>query len=245
MMKRMMGLVLGFIIIFTGCSTNNIEKENLTKEIATLKEEVATLNEECQRLQEELDTLKRSQTIDNQNKEGQSSSVYSNDGIEVTEKDSNELSINKGIYSNSYNDTTVEYTLKKYGYQKTYTYGDKKNNWDNTTDGKFAILEVYLDNIGKEEYNMSIPKLSVIDTKGRRYRCVDAYDKEKKGVGIFAIKPGFNSTIYAIFEMASDAEVNKFIINDEEERSGLDKIKGLVIKIDVDKLENKEFEFIS
>ncbi|NLP34860.1 MAG: hypothetical protein GX359_06645 [Clostridiales bacterium] len=74
----------------------------------------------------------------------------------------------------------------------------------------------------------------VIDTKGREYECDIVFNTEKEYPGNWYIRPGFNATAYFIFEVPSDFEIDKFVYA---------KYNDSIIKVDLNALEESEFDF--
>lgn len=211
-MKRLITLILLSIFILSGCSQGDGNEVKLQEEISVLKVE-------NQKLKEEINALK------------------GNNDVEVLVEESEELSVNGGIYSvnNVEKDETIEYALKKYGYLETYS--------DKVTDGVFLILEIDVENIGKEQVDLS-NSFIVVDNNDREYKSVSMYNKEKENItGLvkeLELKPGFSNTYYAIFEVTSNFEADKFIFHNYwYDKSGTE---GAVIKLDLNKLEERKFD---
>lgn len=157
------------------------------------------------------------------------------------------LSINEGVYSYEKNqeDIVIDYSINKYGFQEVIKdHGYEKTGLVRTTDGKFLILEVSQDNVGEEEDRI-VTNFLVLDKEDNEYRCVALYNDQDKRVSntldsIRKLKPGFNSTLYAIFEVPSDFEIDKFIFDMSwKEKDG----KGQVIEVDIDQLEEYKSQF--
>lgn len=210
-MKRLIVLILLSIFILSGCSQGDGNEVKLQEEISVLKAE-------NQRLKEENNALKV------------------NNGVEVLAEETSELSINEGIYSiKQYDkDVTIEYFVKGYGFQETIDsdVGNFHFPINRTTEGKFLILEIFVENIGKEEDSISKYQL-IIDDKGREYRCEGVFNKDKEMATNWTIKPGFSTTLYAIFEVPSELKVDKHVYNE---------FSDSVIKLDLNQLEEHRFD---
>lgn len=224
-MKKLITLILLSVFILSGCGQENADSGKENKEITQLKEE-------NKKLKEKISELEGNKPKDSA--EGVSEGVPSEMGI-------NECHF---VRKDSGFDVDMKYVIRKYGYLETLAgYGGGLR----TTDGKFLVLEVYVENTGKKEYRVDSYCL-VTDDQDREYECVDVkiFDKEnEEPISEKNLKPGFNTTAYLAFEVPSSFEVDKFLCYTL--LFDLAKIQELggVIQIDTDQLEESQFEFLA
>jgi len=214
-MKKLIAFIILSTIILFGCSKDDKSNEELIKEIARLTLENEALRAEIELLKDEIN-------------------AYKNTNSDEAEEASDELSINKGLFilKNNQFDVTLEYTIEKYGYMDSYIYQDLKPV-ERTTEGKFLVLEIYIDNIGKGEFTLSTFDTFVIDTKGREFKCEKKFKEDKSNLGGI-LKPGFNIRAYYIFEVTRDFEIDKFAFS---------KNLNSIVKVDLNELEESVYEF--
>lgn len=113
----------------------------------------------------------------------------------------------------SYDDGKLEYTLKGYRFQDEFSYTEVgfsgASLCEYTTSGKFLILEINVENIGKREMHIHKDSLKVLDEEYREYSNIvnleENFDDDTRKIG-----PGFDLTFYIIYEVPSSFELAGF-----------------------------------
>lgn len=179
-MKKLIALVLLSVLVLTGCSGGKEALQDPEKEMEEAFKQLGDLFENIEKNMEEKEQKAR-------------------DSAEVNK-----------VVVEEYDDGKMEYNLRAYRYQDEFSY--TKTGWatsEYTTSGKFLILELNVENIGKRDMHIHKGSLRALDEEYREYSAIvsleENFDDDTRNIG-----PGFDLTFYIIYEVPSSFELAGF-----------------------------------